>query len=97
MTDDQPRVWPDCDRLILEIEVEGFNADGAIEYIEEEFPFNKDAAGEALLDLVTDEWMRGQVGLTLVTIPGEKCLNHDFEVVSKTCRIVGARIQKAVA
>lgn len=73
------------DRLILEIEVPEFNVDGA-----------QEAADEFLdgdvLAIVTEEWMREEVGVTFVTIPGEKNLNSDFEVHSRVCRIVGARI-----
>ena len=72
-------------RLVLEIEVPDFNVEGA-----------QEAADEFLdgdvLAIVTEEWMRYEVGVTFVTIPGEKCMNDDFEIVSRVCRIVGARI-----
>lgn len=45
---------------------------------------------EARLDVVLEEWMRPEVGLTIVTIPGDKCMNDDFQVHAFTCRIVGA-------
>jgi hypothetical protein len=37
---------------------------------------------------------RPDVGLTFVTIPGEKEMNSDFEVKAMEGRIVGARIVK---
>jgi hypothetical protein len=36
--------------------------------------------------------MRRDVGLTYVSIPGEKEQNHDFEVHAMVGQIVGARI-----
>jgi hypothetical protein len=39
---------------------------------------------------VLEEWMRAEVGITLVSIPGEKCMSDDFEVHAYTGRIVGA-------
>ena len=72
-------------RLILEIEVPNFNVEGAQEAADEFCNGN-------LLWIVTEEWMREDVGVTFVTIPGEKTMNDDFEVQARTCRIVGARI-----
>jgi hypothetical protein len=75
------------ERLVLEIEVPDFNVDGAQE------------AADAYCDgdilfIVTEEWMREEVGVTFVTIPGEKNMNSDFEVHSRVCRIIGARISE---
>ncbi len=77
-------------RLVLEIEVPDFYVDGTEE------PLTGSAAeyGVTLLDVVTEEWMRADVGLTFVSIPGEKCLNSDSEVYAMNGRIVGARIVK---
>lgn len=72
-------------RLVLEIEVPGFYVEGNEAELAEEW-------GGTLLDVVTDEWMRSDVGLTLVSLPGEKNLNSDFEVHAMNGRIVGARI-----
>lgn len=74
----------DSRRLILEIEVPDFNVDGAQEAADE-------FLDGSVLDIVIEEWMREEVGVTFVTIPGEN-LNSDFEVHSRVCRIVGARI-----
>jgi hypothetical protein len=72
-------------RLVLEIEVPDFNVDGiqeaADEYLDGDVKY-----------LVTEELMREDVGLTFVTIPGEKSMNHEFEVHARVGRIVGARI-----
>lgn len=75
-------------RLILEIEVPDFSVDGVNEALADDDHYT-------LLDVVTEEWMRDEVGVTFVTIPGEKCMNHEFEVMTRTCRIVGARIVEA--
>lgn len=74
-------------RLVLEIEVPGFYVEGNEAEIAEEW-------GGTLLDVVTEEWMRSDVGLTLVSIPDEKSVNSDFEVHAMDGRIVGARIVK---
>jgi hypothetical protein len=37
--------------------------------------------------------MRQEVGITLVSIPGEKCTSDDFEVHAYTGRIVGADLR----
>ena len=73
------------DRLVLEIEVPDFNVDGAQEAADE-------FLDGSILDIVIEEWMREEVGVTFVTIPGVKNMNSDFEVHSRVCRIVGARI-----
>ena len=75
-------------RLVLEIEVPEFYVDGTEE------PLSGSGAeyGLTLLDVVREEWMREDVGLTFVSIPGEKNLNSDFEVHAMNGRIVGARI-----
>lgn len=44
-------------------------------------------------DLITDEYMRSEVGLTIVTLPDDKCLNDDFGVHAYTATIVGAEAQ----
>jgi hypothetical protein len=75
-------------RLVLEIELPAdFYVDGTeLDAVE------ADEYGLTLFDVVTEEWMRRDVGLTFVSIPGEKEQNHDFEVHAMTGRIVGARI-----
>lgn len=78
--------------LVLHIEVPGVYADDLPEsaacYAEPDEPGPQD-----YLDVVTEEWMREEVGLTIVTIPGEKNLNSDFEVHAYTGRIVGAEVR----
>lgn len=76
-----------ADRLVLEIEVADFNVEG-IQEAADEF-----CEGDVLF-IVTEELMRPDVALGLVSLPGEKCLNSDFEVHAKNGRIVGARIQR---
>lgn len=72
-------------RLVLEIEVPDF-------YVDESSQEFADEHDLTLLDIVTEEWMRPEVGLTLVSIPGEKCQNSESEVHARVGRIVGARI-----
>jgi hypothetical protein len=72
-------------RLVIEVEVPDFNVDGVQEAADE-------FCGGDVAFIVTEELMRGDVGLTFVTIPGEKSQNHDFEVHTRVGRIVGARI-----
>jgi hypothetical protein len=74
-------------RLVLEIEVEGYNVDGLQEAADE-------YCDGDVLSVLTDELMREDCGLTLVSLPGEKNLNSDFEVHAMNGRIVGARIVK---
>jgi hypothetical protein len=71
---------------VLEIEVPGFYVDVA----EVEFCDEHDIP---IVDMVTEEWMRRDVGLTFVTVPGEKNLNSEFGVVAMNGRIIGARIE----
>lgn len=73
-------------RLVLEIEVPDFWVDGTTQEAADEW-YEGD-----ILPIVTEEWMREDVGLTFVSLPGEKNLNSDFEVHTRTCRIVGARV-----
>lgn len=75
--------------LVLHIEVDGFYADDLDEmagYVTEPEP----ADDEARLYVVTEEWMRTEVGITLVSLPGEKCMSDDFMVKAFNGRIVGA-------
>jgi hypothetical protein len=73
-------------KLILEIEVPTFWVDGTTQEAADEW-YKGD-----ILPIVTEEWMRPEVGITLVSIPGEKEMNGDFEVHAMDGRIVGARI-----
>jgi len=79
--------------LVLHIEIPGFYADDLDECAavlsEPDAPRPEDR-----LYVVTEEWMRETVGVTLVSIPGEKCMNDDFEVKAFTGRIVGAEARE---
>lgn len=72
-------------RLVIEVEIPDFNVEG-IQAAADEF-----CDGDVAF-IVTEELMREEVGLTFVTIPGEKSQNHEFEVHTRVGRIVGARI-----
>ena len=80
--------------LILHIEVDGFYADDLDEmaaYVREEGVVTpKDR-----LYVVTEEWMRKEVGITLVSLPGEKCMADDSMVMAYNGRIVGAEVGEA--
>ena len=78
--------------LVLHIEVPGFNADNldqcAVFVSGSNPPTPKDR-----LFVVVEEWMREEVGITLVSRPGEKEMAEDFEVHAYTGRIVGAEVR----
>lgn len=48
---------------------------------------------EHMRDVVLYEWFRDRVVLGLVTIPGDKCTNDEFEVLAREGRIVGASVK----
>lgn len=79
-------------RLVLHIEVPGVYADdlpqSAANLSEPNEPSPQD-----YLDVVLEEWMREEVGLTIVTQPGWGEMNEDFMVVAHTGRIVGAEVR----
>ena len=81
-------------RLVLHIEVPGIYADDLPQAAKDmsggDFP-NPDH----YLFVVIEEWMREEVGLTVVTLPGEKNLNEDFQVHAYNGRIVGAEVRDA--
>ena len=80
--------------LILHVQVEGFYADDLDEmagYVREEGTVTP----EDRLYVVTEEWMRPEVGITLVSLPGEKEMNDDFMVKAFNGRIVGAEVGEA--
>lgn len=80
--------------LVLHVEVPGFWADDldkAAGYVSEPDP----PTARDRLFVVTEEWMREEVGITLVSLPGEKSLSDDFEVHSYTGRIIGAEAREA--
>ncbi|HEY9411076.1 MAG TPA: hypothetical protein VIP77_15965 [Jiangellaceae bacterium] len=83
-------------KLVLHIEVPGVYADdlpqSAAFMSEPDEP-----SAEDYLYVVTEEWMREEVGLTIVTLPGEKSTSDDFEVHAYTGRIVGAEVRDAAA
>jgi hypothetical protein len=73
--------------LVLEIKVPGW-------YVEDLEERGKDF-DVGVEYIVTEEMMRPEVGLTVVTLPGEKCMNSDYEVVAATGQIIGARVVDA--
>lgn len=73
--------------LVLHIEVPGVWADDLDEHAA--LLANGTPDAEDYRMLLTEDWMREQVGLTIVTWPSEKSQNHEFEVHSYVGRIVG--------
>jgi hypothetical protein len=78
--------------LVLHIEVPGVWADDLDERAAE---WGSDDPAAARLVVVTEELMRPEVGITLVSLPGEKEMSGDFEVHAYTGRIVGAETREA--
>jgi hypothetical protein len=78
--------------LILHIEVPGVWADDLPQSVAE--IADGEPTPEDYLFVVTEEWTREQVGLTIVTLPGEKNTNDDFEVHAHTGRVVGAQVRE---
>jgi len=79
-------------KLVLYVEIPGLWADDLPElagYMSEPKPPGPDD----YLYVVTEHWMRPDIGLTIVTIPGDKCMNDDFEVHAYTARIIGAEVR----
>lgn len=79
-------------RLVLHVEVPGVYADDlpqAAAFLSEPHqPTPQD-----YLDMVLEEWMRPEVGLTIVTLPGLGEMSEDFEVHAYTGRIVGVEVR----
>jgi len=78
--------------LILHIEVPDIYADD-LQATAKFYAKPNEPGPEDYLDVVTEEWMRPEVGLTIVTLPGEKNMNEDFEIHAYTGRIVGAELK----
>lgn len=79
---------PKRKNLRLTIELPDVYADDLDEhagYLADAEPSDEDR-----LWLVTEEWFREDVVVVLTSFPGDKCQNHEFEVVPFTGRIVGA-------
>lgn len=76
-------------KLILHVEVPEYYADDIPEgvLLWEGTPDNPRDVANYLA-----EEIRSDVGLTVVTIPGDKCMNDDFGVFATTGRIVGAQV-----
>jgi hypothetical protein len=82
--------------LVLHVEILGFYADDLDQcagYLSEPDP----PGPQDRLYIVTEEWMRAEVGIVLVSLPGEKCLSDDFEIHAYTGRIVGAEAREIAA
>lgn len=77
--------------LVLHVTVPGFWADD-LDDCAAEIAITTPTAQDRL-DVVLEEWMRPEVGITLVSRPGEKSANGDFELHAYTGRVVGAELR----
>lgn len=75
-------------RLRLMIELEGFYADDLDDLVAD--CFSDDDPAFARHYIVTEEWMKPDVVVTVCTVPGEKCMNDDFELAAFRGLIVAA-------
>jgi hypothetical protein len=79
--------------LILHIAVPGVWADDLPESARIWSAEGEEPTPEDYLNVVLEEWFRPEVGLTVVTQPGEKNMNDDFMVRAFDAHIVGAEMQ----
>jgi hypothetical protein len=75
--------------LVLHVEIPGFYADD-LDDLAAIFSGPEPPGPRERLDVVLEEWLRGDVGITLVGLPGDKCMSDDFDIRTYTGRIVGA-------
>lgn len=85
---DQPERTYD---LVLHIRIPTIFADDLIEHARIYFNLDDDIepTPKQMAEVVLAEWMRPDVGITFVTLPGE----DDFMVVAAEGRIVGAEVR----
>lgn len=91
-TTTQPKPDEPKKTFVLHIAVPGFYADDLDDYAENYADGDEPTAADRL-EVVLEEWMRQEVGITLVSIPGEKSTSDDFEIHAYTGRIVGAELR----
>lgn len=53
---------------------------------------DREPTAEDRLEVVLEEWMRREVGITLVSLPGEKSMADDFVVGAFNGRVVGVEV-----
>jgi hypothetical protein len=80
-------------RLILHVEVPEIYVDDLPGYVAEGMGEGEEATPEDYAVILTNEWVRETVGLTLVTIPGEMTGADEFDIESHNGRIVGIEIK----
>ena len=76
--------------LVLRIEVPGIWADD-LDKQAAEWADGQTVTDEHRLDALL-EWMRCEVGITVVSVPAEKNQNHEFEVHAFDGQIIGAEL-----
>lgn len=77
--------------LVLQIAIPAFNADDLPEYAKL-YSEPDDPTPSDYLAVVTEEWIRVDCGVFLVSLPGEKCGSDDFVVGSFDGHIIGATV-----
>lgn len=78
--------------LVLHVTVPGFWADDLDDCAREIAVGEEPTAGDRL-DVVLEEWMRPEVGISLVSLPGEKSDSGDFDLHVYKGQIVGAELR----
>jgi hypothetical protein len=76
--------------LVLYIEIPNFNTSGIMEFLAEILEHKP--TPKEIADYLTDEVMREEVGVTLVSLAAPKCANDDFDVFARLGKIVGAEV-----
>ena len=54
----------------------------------------EEPTSEHYLEVILHEWMREEVTVTVVTLPGEKGMANDFDIYPYRARIVGAGVRE---
>lgn len=91
MTESSPFITRPTKKLVLTIVVDGIWADDLPESAAL-WAQKDDPSPEDYLNVVLEEWMRADIGITLVTLPGDKCMNNDFLVTAHNGTIIGAGV-----
>ena len=79
-----------ADRILrLTIEIPGVYADD-LDEAAALWADGEEVTSTDYLDVILHEWMRPEVGITIVTLPSDKAMSDDFEIHSYEARIVGA-------
>lgn len=79
--------------LVLHIAVPGIWADDLDEHARYMSEPAEPGPGDRL-EVVLNGWMREEVGLTIVSVPDEKSMNHEFTIHAYDALVVGAELRE---